>query len=96
MSATSILAIVFLALAGANVLHWSLVRRGPVVWMPSGRWLQIVGVYNLTITAVAFASLSGWLPSSVLPWMLLPLFASQQVVSIMKRQDIAPPGNTTS
>ncbi len=90
MDATTLLAIVFLALMLANAAHWMFTRRGALFWTPSGKGRLIWRACLAVVSAAAIASLAGWLPAHVFPWIFVPLVAGLQLLSIVHRQAIAP------
>jgi hypothetical protein len=90
MDATTLLAIALLALALCNVIHWVVARRGPLLWLPTGRSRHAWTAATVAVAVAAFATLSDWLPPHILPWLLFSVCATQQICSLVHRLPIAP------
>ena len=77
-----ILAVGLLAAMVANIVDWTVTRRGPIWWFPAGRvWVACLAA----IGAASVGALVGWIPPSA-TWLLsAPLFIFEQLASIWIR-----------
>lgn len=90
MDPTDILALTSIVVFVANLADWSMVRRGSLMWIPSGRWRSLFTAWILVLAATSVAVMMAWLPPVWTPWVLAPVVILCQAVAIFERHAWPP------